>query len=232
MANIVETVAGDRRISLLNEEIVRQMAFGQLWQRIIISLRVSIQGGATLTSPQELIIGVCSGLNGAYKPSSVTASYGMVFPGNAQNLTYNAGPPAYYSTGANGCRYVTKVGSSVTYTNVTIANQTAYFATGTNTPNLVGIVFTRTGLNTITITSANLTLTVAAAQAGHTLNQLYRYGDSYIMTPATLFPNISATTPSGQASLVTTEVMDSAFIYWSNATTAVEVSDWMITRMQ
>jgi len=230
MASITETLAGDRRVKIANEEIVRTMAFGDKWSRLLVMARLSLQGSSALGASEELMLGLCSGNAGAYKPATVVASIGELIPNASTAPTYNAGPPAYYSFAQNGVRGVKKVGSTVTYTAQSTANRVPMIAAGTTIPTAHGYVFTRVGTIISCASILNPQL-IASVQAGYTATEFLRIAESELALPASVYPNILQST-MGANSLTTSSPIDSAFIYWSNATVPLEISDWIVTKLQ
>jgi hypothetical protein len=116
MASIAETIVGDRRLVLGNEEFVRQMSFGYRWTKLRIALRVSSNATGAVANV-GFVIGVCQGTSNTYFNANTTdfvgVSLGTGGPGTT-TLGYAVGPPAYVNFSNGGLCYVKRTGSSTT----------------------------------------------------------------------------------------------------------------------
>lgn len=228
MATIVETIAGDRRLQLVNEEVVRKFDFGARWSSLIVGFRCSINASATLTATPELFFGLCAG-NDAYKAASVTASFGFRFPAVAtDDLTYAAGPPAYYVSSTVNCiGSQSKVGSSVTGPTRLFSGSTlGYVAAGTTLPNSFAFLVTKVG-TAYSISRVFFPTTIAQAQAGLDPSQFLSNMDNPVGSPAV----ISQTAANTTYSFTDANAFDRAFIYWNHSTDPLEISEWRVTRI-
>lgn len=229
MANIVETLAGDRRIELSNEEIVRKFSFGPYWRYIEIGVRVSINGSSDITTP-GLYIGVCSGDDGL-KAASVVSSIAGRFPGNTQNLVYNAGPPAYYACSAvNGFSYVYKIGSTTTGpTTLGIGSAYSHIASTSATPHYLAVGFYRIGPGVV-VHSSQFPNSSAKVQAG--IDDLsFRYNLENADGPAASMINSHTYYNADTTINWDCPLSDRAFIYWDQASPTCEISDWRVVRL-
>lgn len=223
MATIVETIAGDRRIQLSNEEIVRQMSHKGKWSKIAVGVRFSINLTADIHNP-KFIVGVCSG-SGAIKPASVTAAFGVCIPQATGDLVYNAGPPAYYNTSNNAGTGYSKVGSTVT-TQAANWGVTNYAASTSATPHMVAYQFTKTG-NVITAIRVCVPMSAANVQAGNVFIEFMRNLENEVADPV-------LTKAAGGAfttlSLTNSSDFDHVFAYWDQASPTLEISDMAVVK--
>lgn len=224
MSFIVETISGDRRIQLANEEIVRPMSMGTSWTKIRIGVRhavwiVSGNFGAT-----EYAIGVCQGQNGVTSPGTVDA-VGMV-PGGSITPTWNytaAGgviPPVLSPTGS-GIQAFTKVGALYTAT-----------AGGGNTGALVGNPNTSHSAYYVDILKGSpqysITLwspqNAAAAQTEITRSAFLQSMENEAAPANVSSSNAVPFTYAGNG------LLDSVFLYWSRFSPTLEISDITVCR--
>ena len=114
MAAIVETIVGDRKLELGNEEFVRQMSIGTRWGKIRIGCRLSINGNTTIPNA-VFLMGVCQGTQFTFSSAScldwIGGSPGGLYP--STSFSWSAGPPARYGLDSGGAK-IKKVGSTIT----------------------------------------------------------------------------------------------------------------------
>ena len=224
MSSILETISGDRRLELKNEEVVRRMLFGAKWRKIRIGCRVTLNGTVNIGNPQ-FGMGVCAG-NSAFKAGTVNVSFGFMCPQFTQPFTYNAGPPAYFSTPANGCSGMSKVGASTTLSALNMSANQPMIAATSATPHMFAATITRDGsvLNLNTMMGAS---TAGQVQAGMSQLDFLRNMESEILVvPATNNTVYNAVS----FSLTNQTELDYAFIYWSHDVPTLEISDWLVIR--
>lgn len=106
MASIVETIVGDRRVSLQNEEFLRQFSWGNNWQAVRIVIRPTIvDTGANIT--MTYTIGVNSGVSDGYLSSNTVDFCGGRWTGSC---SHNVG---YYGLPGSSGNPIQKTGSTV-----------------------------------------------------------------------------------------------------------------------
>lgn len=108
------TTAGDKRISLTGSQpMVRVMNIGSDWTKLRIGMRLAVNSsGLNLDGATQLALGVCAGTASPYgDPVSTTHFIG--WRRAVSTWTYNAGPPAYFSS-SGGFNLIKKVGITVT----------------------------------------------------------------------------------------------------------------------
>jgi hypothetical protein len=231
MAQIVETISGDRRIQLANEDFVRQMATGAKWNKLRISLRLGFNGTSNITAP-TLFIGVCCGLTNTFKSANTDFCFGIALPGingvTIQNLNYNAGPPAWFQSSSSlGYDPTYRLGNTTTRINAG-STQTTYFAsTANNPPAHFSIDITRTG-NVYQLTQFNQPGSQANVQAGNTQRQLIVAEE--VETVAGWPNNTQKTAFIG--SVTDNHLCDCICISWNQSSPTVEISDIQVIKFQ
>ena len=228
MASIIETVAGDRRIELMNEEMVRSFSFGSRWTQLTVGVRFMVNGVVTIPSAQspEFIIGLCAG-NKAYK-GTVTDMIGVICCPRG-NMIFDAGPPAYYSAQTTNTVFVTKTGSTRTATAVTTGAANNYVSATPATPHMFAATFTHSPAGSgITAERIIRPVSIAEVQAGCNFDEFIRNIENETgSNPATIKATGGAV---GAFTLTTVNVFDSAFVYWSHNYPSAEISDWIVVR--
>jgi hypothetical protein len=220
MAEIVETLAGDRRIRLYNEDFVRKLGIGTGWTKIRIGLRLTVQASSAANA-SCFAFGVCQGdqSTSVFKSGSTVDFIGGML-GNAASNTYpyTAGPPNYISSGAmgainrrNGVNTISSPGSATAVISANPAVRTLFF---------VDIEKNFTG-NKILTYGTNPTGVLADASLG----QLMTYLEADVLN--TVVQNFILTTIpySGPGQ------WDSLNISWNNAIQPVEISDIIVLRI-
>jgi hypothetical protein len=230
MASIVETISGDRRIRLANEEWVRKMSFGGKWNKLRVTVRYGINGTSNITSP-TLFIGVCAGLTNTFKSSNTDFCVGLTFPGSnggaIANLNYNSGPPAWFvSASSLGYNMVSRAGNTTTR-NFPTSQTTFHAATANNPPMCSAVDIVRTG-SVYTVYQWFNPNSQANVQAGNSQRQMIVGADSETGSP---WDAMSATVPSSSNTFTSSLVCDCVSVFWDQATT-LEISDIQVTRFQ
>lgn len=224
MASIVETIAGDKRLELGNEEFARAMAMGANWTHLRIGMRVAFNGSANITAA-EFVVGLCQGTSNTYRSGSTTAFIGLGLGHNGtswpQDFAFTSGPPAYYSSAA-GATALTRVGSTTTptYINTSATSQLVTAAPAT-VRSVVMAEFIKSGT---TYTMRWLAPSTAGqAQADVALASLLFDMDAEpaVAARTTLFAS-GAVTSSGS--------LDTVSISWNKASPTVEISDVNVVR--
>ena len=78
MGSIVETIVGDKRLKLGNEQFVRKLAAGRNWHHLRIGVRLAFDGPqASAVASPLLAIGLCSGTSNCVGDASTTNFYGI-----------------------------------------------------------------------------------------------------------------------------------------------------------
>ena len=77
MGSIVETISGDKRLKLGNEQFVRKLAVGRNWHHIRIGTRLSFNGPSGSVSSPNLAVGLCSGTTNCVGDAITTNWYGL-----------------------------------------------------------------------------------------------------------------------------------------------------------
>ncbi len=223
MAFIVETIVGDKRIQLGNEDFVRTMALGTNWQKIRIGLRISIYDcGGNIPVPEGtrngLTLGVCQGSTYAYSSPNCVDALGLRIPDthDAAAFTRGSGPPVYY-----GCAFVcgvTKVGQSEARTGSTNIN--TYLS---GDPGSI---------------RSSLLLDITRGAVSYTLKPWnYQNATQVDMTRGTFLMQVeNEATPgslAGTAFAVPytgSGLFDSVFLHWGRCVPTIEISDLTVVR--
>lgn len=228
MASIIETVVGDRRIELMNEEMVRKFSFGSRWTQVTVGVRFMVNGVVTIPSTQspEFIIGLCAG-NKAYK-GTVTDMIGVICC-PVGNMIFAAGPPAYYIAQTTNTTFVTKTGASRSATTVNTGAQNNYVSATPAAPHMFAVTFTRSPAGSgITPDRIIRPVSIAEVQAGCNFDEFIRNIENETgSNPSTIKATGGAV---GAFTHTTVNVFDSAFVYWSHNYPSAEISDWIVIR--
>lgn len=211
MAQIVQSFGGDNAIRLQNEEFVRQMWWGTNWVHIRISLLMAMpQGVGTIFSP-TLFIGACQGTTNTYKSSTTTEWVGMRLGQGVANWTYNAGPPAYFSTG-NARIAINRIGNTTT-TFGSVISVTEYIPIGIRASYQVDILKTTTGYSVGSATPGSIpTVDVNEWAAMYAGNQ-----------------DISGNFRT--VNYATGGLLDSISLYWDFAPVPLEISSILVVKV-
>ncbi len=220
MANIVETIAGDRRLQLGNEEFLRQMSFSSDWKKLRLGVRVAFNGNATITTVQ-FQIGFSQGTANGYKSNSTTDYIGYR-PQSVGGWSYNAGPPAYYS-GIMNFFVVTRKGSTDTSQASNSANGFVSAAPATNRSAFY-VEVAKGNQPTIAGFYPNSS---ANAQIDCSLNNFFR-----LLEAETIGTEYVSNTNTFTMAYNGAQAWDSVSIYWNNASPTVEISDVAVCRFE
>lgn len=128
------TYGADRRLLIGAAEAIRSPIYTTDWTRMRIGFQGSFDAQTSnITGTPYLIAGACSGTTNVLVASSATHVLGYRFL--VATMTYNAGPPSYFTmslTGASGSGVYRKVGTTVTSAT---ENLTRYFSNATSVRN-------------------------------------------------------------------------------------------------
>lgn len=226
MASIVETISGDRRLQLGNEEFTRQMGWSSDWKRIRIGVRVAFNGNATITTP-NFQIGVCTGTANGYK--SNTADYMAWRFNSSGSWSFTSGPPAYYS-GTFNFATVYRVGSTDT-TNLS-SSATGFVTAAPASVRSAMYVTIFKPVKTPTVTTVFSIQgfypgTSGAAQTDVVLQEFYRMLEAEVMGTEYCALGSQVNQTYAGAGL-----FDSVSIYWNNASPTVEICDLAVCRFE
>lgn len=229
MAQIVETIIGDRRIQLGNEEMIRQMSFGSKWSKLRIIVRFSINGTANITAP-EFVVGVCCGLTNGYKSSNTDFVFGLCIPGFhssiQDNLNYNAGPPAWYqSSDSIGYDVTWRTGNTTTKNHPTGVSSFVA-STANNPPACLAVDIVRIG-TVYSVPAWYCPNSQAQVQAGNTQKQQFIGADSETGSP---WSNMTQATLTSSNSVSDPHMCDCVTVFWSKASPTAEISDLQVVR--
>lgn len=219
MASIVESIAGDRRIVLANEEFLRPFGFSTDWKKIRIGVRLAFNGSSNIPSP-AFQLGVSQGLTDGFKSSNTTDYFGVRFNG-VGNWTFNVGPPAYYS----GTMFFTTI---FRRGNVSVVNannsQVGYVSAD---PAAIRSTFycDITKGNTYSITLYGMTVQ-ANAQTDQSLTQFYRLLEAETVAGGEAIVGQTASMDYSPGA----GLFDAVSIYWDQASPSVEISDVAVCR--
>jgi hypothetical protein len=180
MAQIVETILSDRRISLGAEEYYRQCNFGANWGKIRIGIRFAINGRSDIVDPAYIQLGLGVDANSYWSSDRPTGAICCRFGGsvsNHPNITFNAvqANNSYYQFASTEVSAFWKDASGVVNTaGDRLGSGGVYYAvanSATATPHEFFATFTRAGngygLNDVWYPQA----TVGAVQTGKTVAQ-------------------------------------------------------------
>lgn len=219
MANIVETIVGDKALRLGNEEFLRKLSFGTDWRYIRIGIRWGANMSGTLGG-RDFVIGVNNGTTYGYRDANTIEFVGATLAHGSTTWTYNAGPPAYFTYG--WYRTYTRLnGVTQSY----ISSSIGVWGPVLPTRNLLFLdVVKRTGTG---LMSAGLLqpYSAATAQTDWTQDWLYRFMDTDVMP-------WSASWNGGGVNMTYNGNygFDSISISHNDNTNTVEISDVMVTR--
>ncbi len=218
----------DKKLVLANDHASRTVGISTTWNTIRFAMRLRIDTGGLTTdiSGGKLLVGVSSGTANVPGTPSTDNFIGVGNGDAGQDYTYNAGAPAYFSTGMN---FAKRRGSTTT----TGSSVSPYFAGDANvrggflveitkgSPNYtVGFVFpggatgAQTDLPYSALVSALEAATLTAAATA--LNAV-----------VSGYSNFSATLATDE----TTGAFDSFAIMWSIASRPLEISEVLYARI-
>lgn len=229
MAAIVETVVGDRRIQLGNEEFVRKMKFGAAWGKIRIGVRFAVNTtGGTFTNA-IFQIGVCSGTTNTFNNGNTTGYWGCHYGQNygTSGYTYNT---TYYAVTANGAA-VYRTGNTTTSSTLGWGGDSAlllinpwhsiWYADFEKPAASGGF-----GNQGITAWWQSTGSTPSGISYDHPQYEMWRGMESETAITGALNYNGKITTSyAGDFS-----VLDTLSILWNKTTPTIEISDIMVTR--
>lgn len=220
MAEIVETLAADRRLRLYNEDFARKLGIGTAWTKLRIGIRLSVQA-TSAANASRLAFGVCQGDTLTFKNVATTDFIGGLFGGTVSNTyAFNAGPPTYISTGAMGA--INRIGN--TNTIVSPGSATAVI---TATPSVRSLLFVEIEKNFTNNKVLCYGTNPTGAATDATLAQLMTYMEADVPSNnAIIQVFILSNIPYSGAGL-----WDTLNISWNNAIQPIEISDIIVMRI-
>lgn len=221
MAEIVESMVGDRRIRLYNEDFARKLGIGTGWTKIRIGMRISINATSACNA-SRFVFGVCQGdtSTDVFKSVSTPDFIGGML-GNAATNTYayTAGPPSYVSSGAMAA--VARVNGVNTFVSPGSANAAISASPATlRTLFFVDIEKNFTNNRILCYGTNGPTIT-----GDSPIGQLMTYMEADIPNAAVqnfILSNIPYSGPG---------LWDTLNISWNNAIQPIEISDLIVTRI-
>lgn len=115
MSATIITTGGDKRIQLLNSQLIRRPIYFGSWTTIRIGLHFTIPSAATIGGTPRIWFGICSGLTNGIGDAVTTNFVGMMTNNAAFTRTSLVGPPVNIYTGNNAFRFVKKVGATINF---------------------------------------------------------------------------------------------------------------------
>lgn len=103
--------ATDKRLALANGQIMRKFNFLNTWNVLRIGIQFGFNGAASIAGTPQLVFGLNSGTVNGY--ADVTTQHFLGIRTLAASMTYNAGPPAYYST-STAFKLTKRIGTTTT----------------------------------------------------------------------------------------------------------------------
>lgn len=224
MALIVETLAGDRRVQLGNQEFVRQMLLSYVWTKIRIGMRIAVNGSASFGNG-IISIGVCQGTANTLRSSNTTDYIGVQISQADGTWAYTAGPPAYFTAPGSSCLALKRTGNTTTTGSNGNVNTMSLAAVASGTirvPLYLDIIRGAT-YNFQVWCPTTVTFAQQDLPSGQFLSDMQNEN-----TP------IGGTTTQtvGQPAIAYTGsgLHDSVSINWTNSTNSVEISDLLVIR--
>lgn len=232
MANIVDSVIGDRAVQLGSEEFVRQMSFGGNWSKIRIGMLLMLNGNSSIATAR-LGAGVCVGTTNTFSSSSCTGWVGGTNDQSLGSLTYDAVNFRYGFGGGAATLYsvLTKVGNVIT-TTAGGTNQGWIAAPAGNKPmpfvwEIYKLPTAPVGTYAVSCIAPN---TTAQAIACSRTNLMYMLEDE--AATSTVFTTYAALTQGNSASYQTLNGSpDTVSIIWNKASPTVEFSNLTVVRI-
>jgi hypothetical protein len=224
MAYIVETIAGDKRIQLGNEDFVRPMGFGANWKKIRIAMRLAFNDSGSDITTAGFVVGVCQGTQYSYSSANCIDFIGASIPGGATpdtiSLTRTTSTILYYTSPGNssGMAVHKKVGAVITAVSYGL-NVTGYF-------NAVPTAYRSLYFVDIAKGSPNYAI--------NTWTQSQHQSDFSRDTYISMLDNESAPTPLASSAATPaysgSGLFDSVCIRWNKSTPTIEISDLTVVR--
>lgn len=209
MADLVQSFVGDTALRLLDNEFIRKMAWGSNWQRLSICVNHSAPTCVGVINP-VYYIGLNQGTDNGVK-SSASPEWVGAWVGDGTNWGFTGGPPGGITQGGTNPRAGYKIGASLTLTGSTSSNN--YVPITFRDYWLVMIGQTATGYSVVVRTPA---VVPPADTFGRPFEQIAC--------------NTESTGGSFAVNFATNRLLDSVSIYWSHATTGVELSEVLVIR--
>lgn len=118
IVNRTISAQSDNRLSLTNGQAMRNLSFLTTWNVVRLGIQFGWNGAASLSGTPQLVMGLNAGiLDGSGNPVGYADPATSNFFGMrtlVPTMTYNAGPPAYYSNATVAPKPCTRVGSTLT----------------------------------------------------------------------------------------------------------------------
>jgi hypothetical protein len=224
MAEIVQNLLGGQALRLYNEQFGRRMSIGCAWGRIRVIVRYTTQATSSILD-SGLLVGVSQGTTDMYRSANCVDFVGAHCGAVLQNTdwTYNAGPPAFASSGGFSTLGLRKVGASVT--SVAPGGSTTTYQAIAPTRIIFGADIEKAH-NVVKIRPLGVS-TQALAQNDYNFGNMMFNTDSDVATIPLIGHSPSflsvAATGSNQA-------WDSVNIDWNNGVQPIEISDILVVR--
>lgn len=226
MSATIVTVTGDKRIQLLNSQLLRRPVYLNNWTTIRIGVHFTWPSAATIVGTPRLYVGVCNGLTNGIGDAVTTNFCGIST--NAASITRAvSGAQAYANVGA--LRVLKKVASTTTY------HATGdILGTGHASMDATG-AWLAVMLVEITKGSPNYTFTLGMASSNSGVigvNITPAHMDQYINLPVGMTgigsvanPNIVASVANNTLAMSEVAgVLDTINIYWDKTAAPCEIS--------
>lgn len=223
MAEIVESISGDKALRLYNEQFGRRMGFGAAWGHIRILVRFVCNATSNIND-SGLVVGVCQGTDDMFRSANCVDFVGAHLGATLQNVdwSYNAGPPAYASSGGFSTFAFHKQGATVTST--TPGGSTLIYMPISPTRGVFGCDIKRAH-NIMKVRPLGQG-SVAVAQTDLNEGNLLFQAENDVSTTALIgsSPNYLNVTYTGEGAL------DSVCVDWNNGIQPIEISDIIVIR--
>lgn len=223
MAEIVETIVGDRALRLYNEQFGRRMIFGAQWGKLRVGVRFTCQATSAVNA-SGLVLGVCQGTTNMFRSATCTDFVGGHLGQTVQNTNwvFTAGPPSFLSSGGFSTLGIRKIGPTVTST-ITGGSQTSYISTApTRGIFAVDIEKSRDLMRVIVYSQA----LQANAQTDMSFGNFMFQMDNEV----TLLPIIAQSPNPLSVAYTGQYAFDSVCVDWNNAVQPIEISDLVVIR--
>jgi len=218
MAFITETLAGDKRIQLGNEEFMRAFSFGNNWNQITVAWRMTLFD-RPVTFIGSIAVGVCKGAATSFLKGTV-----VDFIGITNNPTIST-----YTRLANNSGFTTPSNNNA-YVSIRKVGGTALYGTGMDSGQ------TSTYLNQYAAGPGAGVCTITRSPAGFTGS--WGYGNATSITRFQSLQNAEGSTNGFISVATSTPVLacgdfyDTLNISWANSVPVLEISDVTVARIK
>lgn len=223
MAEIIESISGDKQLRLYDEQFGRRMDIGAQWGKIRVAIRFCVNATSNLNDC-GIVLGVSQGTTDMFRSPNCVDFIGGHIGAVLQNTdwSYNAGPPAYSFSGGFSTLAVSKVAGVVAST-----------APGGSTNTYLNIAPTR-GVFAVDIEKSHERMkvrplamgTLALAQTDLNFGNFMLQSEYEPNMSAVIghFPNVLNVDYTGQFA------WDSVNVDWNNGIQPLEISDLVVIR--